>query len=194
MTFVIGLTGSIGMGKSTTAKMFAKRSVPVWDADAAVHRIYQSGNSELAAEFPQALKSGVIERSLLREIIHQDETALPKIEAIIHSKVVADREKFIATSVSEIVVVDVPLLFETGCVSDVDAVVVVSAPSSVQRGRVFAREGMTEGIFNVILARQMPDARKREKADYIIETTSLDAAEAAVDVILAKVKRELGDA
>ena len=194
MTFVIGLTGSIGMGKSTAARMFARRGVPVWDADAAVHRIYQSGGGLLAAEFPRAVRNGAIDRSLLREIIHQDETVLPKVEAIIHPTVAADRERFIQTTKSEIVVVDVPLLFELGSDASVDVVVVVSAPSNVQRGRVLARKGMTEEFFDTILSNQMPDAEKRAKADYVIETSSLDAAEAAVDVILAKIKRELGDA
>lgn len=194
MTFVIGLTGSIGMGKSATAKMFAKRYIPVWDADAAVHRIYQSGGGELATAFPQAVRNGMIERELLREIIHQDQTALAKIEAIIHPQVAADRARFIETSKSEIILFDVPLLFETGADDSVDAVVVVSAPSDVQRDRVLVRNGMTETLFDTILSKQMPDAEKRAKADYVIETTSLDAAEAAVDAILAKIKRELSDA
>ncbi|GIT91444.1 dephospho-CoA kinase [Jannaschia pagri] len=183
---VVGLTGSIGMGKTTTAAMFRDRGVPVWDADAAVHRLYGPGGaavSAIADAFPEAVRDGQVDRSALRERIITDQTALSLIEAIVHPLVAQDRAQFIATAQAPLVVLDVPLLFETGL--SVDKTVVVTAPPEVQRARVLDRGTMSEAAFDDILSRQMPDAEKRAKADYVIETLSLPAAAASVDRIIA---------
>ena len=183
---VLGLTGSIGMGKSTTAAMFRARGVPVWDADAAVHRLYGAGEAgarAIAATFPEVVTDGAVDRARLRALIARDPTVLSRIEAIVHPLVAADRAAFLRDAAAPVVLLDVPLLFETGLA--VDKVVVVTAPPEVQRARVLDRGTMTEAAFDDILSRQMADADKRARADYIIETTSLDAAAAQVDAILA---------
>jgi dephospho-CoA kinase len=190
MSFVIGLTGSIGMGKSTTAAMFAARGVPVWDADAAVHRIYATAGpavGPLGAVFPDAIVEGAVSRTELKRIIANDPTSLRHIEGIVHPLVEADRAAFLASTDAPVVVVDMPLLFETGVHEWVDATVVVTAPPEVQAQRVLARPGMTDPQFRTVLSRQMPDAEKRLRADYVIETTTLAAAESAVDCILGDV-------
>jgi dephospho-CoA kinase len=195
MSFRLGLTGSIGMGKSTTAKMFAEEGIPVWDADAAVHRLYAPGQPAALAIgqiFPQAITlEGAVNRAVLREMINADPAVLDRLNATVHPLVAKDRAEFLAThEAGEIVLLDVPLLFETGLATTCDAVVVVSAPPDVQKARVLAR-GTTAEEFAILLARQMPDAEKRARADYIIETTSLEAARAAVKDALATIRRSL---
>lgn len=197
MTFRLGLTGSIGMGKSTTAAMFAEEGVPVWDADAAVHRLYASDGAAtkvLAEVMPDVIKDGAVSRDLIKAAIARDPSVLTKIEGYVHPLVAADRSAFAEQSDDPIILFDIPLLFETGAASGMDAVVVVSAPPAIQKERVLARPGMTEAQFEMILARQMPDAEKRAKADYVIETVSLDATRAAVRDVLAKIRGKLADA
>lgn len=188
--FRLGLTGSIGMGKSTTAGFFRDAGVPVWDADAAVHRLYAPGGAAvapLAAAFPLALREGGIDRIALKSAIAADPTALGRIESIVHPLVAADRAAFLGAATAPLVVLDIPLLFETGAETQMDATLLVTAPPSVQRARVMARPGMTEAQFATILARQMPDREKRARADHIIETLGLEAARACVLALIAHV-------
>jgi dephospho-CoA kinase len=182
---VLGLTGSIGMGKTTTAALFAERGVPVWDADAAVARLYAKAGGAvppLSEAFPEAVRDGAVDRAALRRLIAEDPTALARVEAIVHPLVAADRAAFLAAADAPVVLLDVPLLFETGL--EVDRSVVVTAPPEVQRDRVLARGTMTEAAFEDILSRQMPDAEKRARADYVIHTTTPEHATAQVDAIL----------
>lgn len=192
--FIIGLTGSIGMGKSTTAKMFADAGVPIWDADAAVHRIYDVGGAAvepIRAVCPDAIIDGAVSRDVLKDWMSKDADALKKLEGIVHPLVGQDRAEFLADSTSPIVLLDMPLLFEIGAHEHVDLVVVVSAPAELQRERVLARGTMTEAQFETILAKQVPDADKRARADVIIPTETLDGARAAVDEVIAHVKEQL---
>ena len=189
MTFTIGLTGSIGMGKSTTARMFADLGIPVWDADAAVERLYGPNGAAIPlieAAFP-GTTSDRVDRAALRRIVTADPVALKTLEAIVHPLVAQDRAEFRAKCDANIAVFDIPLLFETGSDSEFDLVVVVSAPPEVQRERVLAR-GMAETEFEAILARQMPDAEKRARADVVIETTSLEAARDAVQGLVTEIR------
>ncbi|KAF0676314.1 dephospho-CoA kinase [Profundibacterium mesophilum] len=195
--FVIAITGSIGMGKSTTCALFEAEGVPVWDADAAVHRLYGPGGAATArigALCPAALGEAGIDRAVLAEWIADDPGALPRIEAIVHPLVAQDRADFIARTDAPIVVLDIPLLFETGGAAMADHVVVVSTDARTQRARVMARPGMTDAKFETILARQLPDARKRAQADTVIETDSPDTARRAVQALLAQIRRKLADA
>jgi dephospho-CoA kinase len=195
MSFRLGLTGSIGMGKSTTAAMFAEAGVPVWDADAAVHRLYQPGQPAAIAvkgAFPEAMDpDGGVNRTRLRAMLQQDRSLIDRLNALVHPLVAQDRSRFLTEhSGSPVVLLDIPLLFETGARDQCDAVAVVTAPAKVQRERVLQR-GMSEAEFEMILAHQMPDADKRDRADYIIPTTSLDVARAAVKDILADISRRI---
>ena len=195
--FLIGLTGSIGMGKSTTAEMFAAEGVPVWSGDEAVHRLYSKGGpaaGPMALAFPSAVKDGAVDRMALKQIIAEDVGALKRIESIVHPLVAADREAFITDTDAPIVLLDIPLLFETGGDKRVDAVIVVSAPEDIQRDRVLARPGMTEPHFETILAKQTPDEEKRKRADYVIETVSLEAARAQVQSCLKDIRKRMRDA
>jgi len=192
---VLGLTGSVGMGKSTTAAMFREAGVPVWDADAAVHRLYGAGGAavaEVEAAFPGVAREGAIDRALLAAKLGGDQAAFQRLEAIVHPLVARDRELFLTASKAEgadVAVADVPLLFEVGADALVDAVVVVTAPAAVQRERVLARPGMDEAKLAAILARQMPDEEKRARADYVIDTSyGLEHARAAVHTILHAVR------
>jgi len=195
MSFRLGLTGSIGMGKSTTARMFADAGLPVWDADAAVHRLYSPGEAgarALARLFPDVMDAdGSVKRDRLRDLIRADKTVLDRVNAVIHPLVAADRAAFIAAQAADpIVLLDIPLLFEIGAERDCDAVVVVSAPAEVQRARVLER-GLSVAEFETILARQLPDAEKRARADYVIPTTSLETARAAVKDVLTDIQRRM---
>ena len=190
--FVLGLTGSIGMGKSTTAGFFVELGIPVWDADSAVHRLYANGGAavtKIAQVHPSAIVDGGVDRGVLREWIATDDTAIKKLEAVVHPLVAQDRQAFIAKAQNDgadLVVVDVPLLFETGGDAYVDATLVVSAPAEVQKARVLARDNMNAALFEKILASQMPDKDKRAKADYVIQTTSISDAKQAVQALLLK--------
>lgn len=188
------------MGKSTTAAMFAAEGVPVWDADAAVHRLYGPDGAAVAALaelHPAAIVAdaegrAVVDRQKLKDWIARDADALRGIEAIVHPLVGADRAAFLERAVADgadAVVLDIPLIFETGAADRFDTLVVVSAPADVQRARVLDRGTMTEAEFEHILSRQVPDAEKRARADHVIPTTSLDEAAAAVRQILNDIRK-----
>ena len=194
MSFVIGLTGSIGMGKSTTAQMFAEEGVAIWDADAAVHRLYAPGGAAvepMRAANPEVIEDGAVSRPRLKAWIAADPTALKQIERIVHPLVAADRAAFLTETDSDIVLLDIPLLLEGHGRELVDAVVVVSVPAQVQRERVLARGTMDEATFATILSKQMPDAEKRAQADYVIETLTLDGARAGVQSVLADIRSRM---
>jgi len=186
---VLGLTGSVGMGKSATAQMFAAEGVPVFDADAAVHRLYEGEAAVLIeAAFPGTTSGGRVDREKLSRAVIGDDQAFVKLERIIHPLVRQAREAFLATARAKgapVAVVDIPLLFETAGEQGVDKIAVVSAPASVQRERVLARPGMTADKFQAILAKQMPDSEKRRRADFVIDTSQgFEAARAQVRAIL----------
>ena len=184
---VLGLTGSIGMGKSTTARMFVEQGVPVHDSDEAVHRLYAGAAAPLVeAAFSGTTRDGVVDRAVLAARILGDADAIRRVEAIVHPLVRADADAFLArarASGAPIAVLDIPLLFETNGTGRVDKVVVVTAPAEVQRQRVLARPGMTEEKFRAILARQVPDAEKRRLADFIVDSSQ--GMEAARDQVRA---------
>lgn len=187
MTHLLGLTGSIGMGKSTTAQMFRDAGVPVWDADATVHRLYDVGGAAVAPVakvFPPAVKDGQVSRAALNTILCSDPSALKMLENIVHPLVKADRDAFISRNDSTLIVFDIPLLFETGADVWLDTVLVVTAPAEVQAARVLARPGMTQATLDLILSRQMPDADKRARADVVIETLTPDATRQAVQKLI----------
>jgi dephospho-CoA kinase len=173
--FVLCLTGSLGMGKSTAAKFFAECGVPVHDSDAVVHALYEGEAVPLIeGAFPGSTSGGKVDRNTLAGMVLNDQAALARLEAIIHPLVTASREKFLAQAQARgapIVVVDIPLLFETTTESRCDAVVVVSAPAEIQRARVLDRPGMTEEKFASLLAKQMPDAQKRRRADFVVDSS-----------------------
>jgi dephospho-CoA kinase len=187
--FVIGLTGSVGMGKSTAARFFAEQGVPVHDADAVVHQLY-AGEAVPAIEaaFPGTTQDGKVDRNRLATLVLDDPTALKKLEAIVHPLVHAAERRLLAEAAArgvKVAVLDIPLLFETGADNRVDAIVVVSAPAEVQQSRVLTRPGMTIEKLDAILGRQMPDAEKRRQADFVVDTSgSFDATRAQIRAIL----------
>jgi dephospho-CoA kinase len=190
--FILGLTGSLGMGKSTTARFFAEEGVPVHDADAVVHRLYEGeAAAAIEAAFPGTTAGGKVDRTRLAARVLGDGAALARLEAIVHPLVQDAERRLVAEARSrgeKIAVLDIPLLFESGADRRVDAVVVVSAPPDVQRARVLERPGMTVEKLEAILARQMPDAEKRARADFVVDTSQgFDAARAQVRAILAAV-------
>ncbi len=190
--FILGLTGSLGMGKSTTAGFFAEAGVPVHDADAVVHRLYE-GEAVVPIEeaFPGTTAGGKVDRRKLAARIVNDPAALKRLEAIVHPLVSAAKQRFLAQAEAAgapIVVLDIPLLFETGGDERVDAVVVVSAPPDIQRERVMARPGMTPDKLDALLARQMSDDEKRKRADFVVDTSrGFETARAQVQEILRMV-------
>ena len=189
---VLGLTGSLGMGKSTTAEMFADEGVPVHDADAVVHRLYEGAAvAPIEAAFPGTTGGGRVSRERLGKRVLGDPAALRRLESIVHPLVAEARDRFLAEaerSGARVALLDIPLLYETGGDRRCDAVVVVSAPARVQRERAFERPEMTEAKFQAILAKQMPDAEKRSRADFVVDTSrGFDAAREQVRDILAKV-------
>lgn len=195
---ILGLTGSIGMGKSTTGRIFADEGALVWDADAAVHRLYARGGAAvgpLGEAFPGVVVDGAVDRARLAEALGRDETAFKRLESIVHPLVAQDRAQDLAAARAEgvrLAVLDIPLLFETGGEAFVDAVVVVTADPEVQAARVLARPGMTRDRFEAILARQTPDAEKRARADFVIDTGGgLDAARDQVRAVVEKVLNPL---
>jgi dephospho-CoA kinase len=197
MSFALGLTGSIGMGKSTTARLFAEAGCDVWDADAVVHRLYQAGGAAVApiqALFPDAIVEGAVSRDALRPIIAANPDALKQIEAIVHPLVAQDRADFRANATSDILVFDIPLLFETGGNAAMDAVVCVSAPPDVQKQRVMARGTMTEAQFEQIRQKQMPNDKKVEQSDYVVITDTLDHAAEQVAAIVEDIRKGLNHA
>jgi dephospho-CoA kinase len=192
--FVLGLTGSVGMGKSTTAGFFAEAGVPVHDADAAVHRLYEGAAvAAIEAAFPGTTAGGKVDRDLLSARVLGDAAALKTLEAIVHPLVQEAERRMLAEAQArgeKIAVLDIPLLFETGGDRRVDAVVVVSAPPDVQRARVLERPGMTVAKLDAILAKQMPDEEKRRRADFVVDTSlGFDAARAQVRAILDAVAK-----
>ena len=187
--FVLGLTGSLGMGKSTTARFFAEAGVPVHDADAVVHRLYEGAAVKaIEAAFPGTTADDKVNRNLLAARVLDDPAALKRLESIVHPLVQEAERRLLAEAEARgetIAVLDIPLLFETGGEKRVDAVVVVSAPSEVQQARVLERPGMTMAKLEAILAKQMPDAEKRRRADFVVDTSQgFDAARARVRAIL----------
>ncbi|MCA6285562.1 dephospho-CoA kinase [Phenylobacterium sp.] len=191
----IGLTGSIGMGKSTTAQMFRDAGVPVYDADAAVADLYVQGGAAvepLEAAFPGVTRDGAVDREALRRRVLGDDAAMTRLNAVVHPLLGRDRLEFHRRAEAlgaDVLVFDIPLLFETGGERNMDAVVVVTAPADVQRARVLAREGMTPERLDAILARQTPDQEKRARADFVIDTgRGLEAARESVRCVLEAIR------
>src|SRR3984885_405451 len=188
---LLGLTGSIGMGKSTTAKLFAEAGVPVYDADATVHRLYESEAAPaIEAAFPGTTANGSVDRNRLSAQVVHDPSAMRRLEQIVHPMLGASRQKFLDAaeqSGTPVAVVDVPLLFETGGEKRVDAVVVVTTTPEIQRQRILARDNMTGEKLDAILARQLPDAEKRKRADFVVDTSDgLDHVRARIRDILVE--------
>jgi len=193
---IIGLTGSIGMGKSTTAAMFREAGIPVYDADAAVHEAYDVGGiavGPVGEAFPGVVKDGKVDREALRQAVLGKPEQMARLNGIVHPLIGAARsdvfEKARAAG-ADMIIMDVPLIFETGGQKNMDAVIVVSAPAEMQRDRVLAREGMTPERLEQILSQQMPDAEKRARADYVVDTgQGLEAARTQVQAIIADLRK-----
>jgi dephospho-CoA kinase len=189
--FVIGLTGSIGMGKSETGRLFAAEGIPVFDADEAIHDLYAGAAAAMIeAAFPGSTKGGVVDRAALSKVIAGDAGALARLESLMHPLVADRRAEFLAKTDAPIVLLDIPLLLETG--TKVDALVVATAPETIQRERVLARPGMSAEKFDALKARQMSDAQKRAQAHYLVITDKgLDHAREQVKMILADIRAKL---
>ncbi|MEM6658992.1 MAG: dephospho-CoA kinase [Pseudomonadota bacterium] len=197
MSFALGLTGSIGMGKSTTSQMFVDQGCALWDADAAVHRLYARGGSAIgpvAAVFPAAIVDGAVNRDTLKQIIAGDDLALKTLETLVHPLVAADRKAFRERATADILVFDIPLLFETGGDSEMDAVACVSVPAEVQKRRVMTRGRMSEAEFERFRAKQMPNDEKCARSDYVIVTDTLDHARAQVQDVVRQIRAGMADA
>ena len=198
MPFVLGLTGSIGMGKSTAAAMAREEGLPVWDADAAVHALYAQGGAAVpgvARLVPEAVIGGAVDRPRLREALERDPSLFPRLEAVVHPLVAEDRRRFRrGAGASDILVLDVPLLFERGIDRDCDGVAVVSASPGTQMRRLLARPGLDAAGAALLLARQMPDAEKRMRARWVVPSETLEEARAAVRQIIAEIRQEAASA
>ncbi|WP_300033045.1 dephospho-CoA kinase [uncultured Roseobacter sp.] len=197
MSFVLALTGSIGMGKSTTAQMFADEGCALWDADAAVHRLYAAGGAAVdpvAAVFPDAVVAGAVSRDRLRNIISADPTVLKQIEEIVHPLVAADRQSFLENTTADIVVLDIPLLFETGGERIADAVACVTVPHKIQEKRVLDRGTMTAEQFHQIRNKQMPNDEKCARSDFVIVTDTVEHARAQVQNVVKQIRGRAADA
>ncbi len=197
---LVALTGSIGMGKSTVAAMFVEEGAVSWNADDAVHRLYAKGGAAVGpvgAAFPAAIVDGAVDRARLAEAVLSDPDSRRRLEAIVHPLVGADRAAFLDKARrenTELVILDIPLLYESGGEAFVDAVIVVSAPAEIQRARVLARDGMTAEKFEAILAAQLPDAEKRARADYVIDTgVSIEETRAEVAAVAEKIRSRFHD-
>ena len=192
--FVLGLTGSIGMGKSTTAKMFEEAGIPVWDADAKVHQLY-TGNTlvvqQIAAIFPDAVENKTVNRETLKDLISNDKNVLQRLEKIVQPIIAVSRNNFIANANNDIVVIDHPLLLESQSDAYCDAILVVSIDTGTQRDRVLSRGSMDAEMLDVILAKQIPNAEKCKRADYIIETKTLEAARAQVQNVIKNIREQI---
>lgn len=197
MRFRLGLTGSIGMGKSTTASLFAAEGCLVWDADAAVHRLYAKGGDAVAViqkHLPEAITEGTVCRPALKRMIAEDPGVLATLESLVHPLVQADRERFIAQNPLAIGVFDIPLLFETGGDREMDGTACVYVSRETQRIRVLERGTMTEADFERILARQMPSEEKCARATWVIETDTIDHARAQVQAIVQEIREKTSHA
>ncbi|NNE50813.1 MAG: dephospho-CoA kinase [Sulfitobacter sp.] len=195
--FKLGLTGSIGMGKSTTGTLFVEAGCALWDADAAVHRLYAKGGAAVPhfqKAFPEAVIDGEVSRTVLKDIIARDPGALKRIEAIVHPLVGQDRAAFIEGADADILVLDIPLLFETGGEARVDAVACVIVDEVTQKERVMERGTMTEAQFENIKSKQLPAAEKAARADYVIETDTIEHARAQVQAVVQDIRSKLADA
>ena len=199
-TVLLGLTGSIGMGKSTTAAMFLKRGIPVWDADSTVHKLYAKNGAAVKffnQEIPSAVLNGEVSRVVLKKLIKEDINNLKKIEQIVHPLVAKDRLTFIENSKkynAPLIVLDIPLLFETGFYKLVDYIAVVTVDYTTQKQRVLDRESMTEEMFTQILDKQVSNEEKKRKADFIIPTETIEAAESKVQEIIVQLERQVRNA
>lgn len=193
--YKLGITGSIGMGKSTTAKMFREAGIPVFDSDAVVHELYARGGKAvplIEAAFPGVIDNGEVCREKLSSALAADPTGFDRLNALVHPLVLETRQAFLEDTRKNgapLVVFDIPLLFETGAEASVDGILVVTAPEEVQRERVMGRAGMTEAKFKQILSRQIPDAEKRKRADFLIDTSlGYEAARKSVEELIAELK------
>ena len=193
MNFKLGLTGSIGMGKSTTAQMFAELGIPVWDADNAVHKLYSTGGAAVPAIqelYPEAIEHGEVSRPALKRLIQSNENVLGELERIVHPLVATDRENFIGTSDSDIVLMDIPLLFETNDDKHMDAIACVNIDPKTQRERVLQRNTITEEQFEQILSKQLPNDVKCSQSDFVIQTDNLDHAKEQVAHIIELIRKD----